>query len=65
MELILTRCDKCKKAYRKEKNKVITISYSRFGYDHNTFDLCETCLNELTLSLTDQNDDFPPYVPGD
>ena len=65
MELIYTCCDKCKKTYPKEKCKTTKISYSRYGYDHNTFDLCDTCLEELISSISDQKGDLPLNVPGD
>ena len=65
MQLILSRCDKCKKAYLKENYKTTEISYTRFGSGQKSFDLCDTCLDELISSMSDEKGDLPLYIPGD
>ena len=64
MRIVLTRCDKCRRAFLENKYKTTKLSYTRPCIGERTFDLCEACLNDLISSLAD-SDDKPLYIPGE
>jgi hypothetical protein len=65
MKIILSRCDRCRKAYLEEQHKTTPVSYSRIACNKETFDLCDECLVDLIASLAKPDDNKPLYIPAE